>query len=198
MSKYLPRILIGVVAGFVMFYLASMIDGPDLQSVLIGVFGAVAVAGILINLSGNRRLAVAGGAEKEAALALTPAAGKALLVVLRRGYLAKLVGLNLSCDGQLFTQLKSPAFTILEVSPGAHTLSTGFGDATGAQGRAAAYPFEVAAGGVAAILVSPAIGTFKFAPQTDLDALRRALRGMPMVLPETAASAGAPATAPAG
>ncbi|HEY1426729.1 MAG TPA: hypothetical protein VGF50_08670 [Caulobacteraceae bacterium] len=197
MSKYLPRIAIGVVAGFVMYYLMSLISGPDLQSVLIGVFGAVAVAGILINLAGNRRLAVAGAAEKAAALALTPPAGKALLVVARRGYLAKLVGLNLSLDGQLFTQLKSPAFTILEVAPGAHTLATGFGDATGAQGRAATFPFEAAAGGVVAVVVTPSIGTFKFAPQTDLDALRRALRGMPMVLPETAPAPAAPAAAPA-
>lgn len=196
MSKYLPRILIGVVAGFVMYYLVSMISGPDLQSVLIGVFGAVAVAGTLINLSGNRRLAVAGSAEKEAALALTPPAGKALLVVARRGYLGKLVGLNLSLDGQLFTQLKSPAFTILEVAPGAHTLSTGFGDATGAQGRAATYGFEAATGGVVAVVVTPAIGTFKFAPQTDLDAMRRMLRGMPMVLAEAAPSPVAAATAP--
>jgi hypothetical protein len=195
MSKYIPRILIGVVAGFAMFYLVSMIDGPDLQSVLIGLFGAVAVAGILINLSGNRRVAVAGGAEKESALALSPPAGKALLVVARRGLLAKLVGLNLSLDGQLFTQLKSPAFTILEVAPGAHMLATGFGDATGAQGRAAAFAFEAAAGGVVAVVVTPSIGTFKFTPQTDLDALRRILRGMPMVLPEAAPAPGAIAAA---
>lgn len=198
MSKYLPRIAIGVVAGFAMYYVMSMIDGPDTTSVLVGVFGAVAVAGILINLSGNRRLATAGAAEKEAALALTVPPGKALLVVARRGYLAKLVGLNLSCDGQLFTQLKSPAFTILEVAPGAHTLATGMGDTTGAQGRLAEYSFEAAAGGVTAVVITAAIGSFKFAPQTDLDAFRRALRGMPMVLPEAAPVCAAPAAAPAG
>ena len=196
MSNHLPRIIIGVVAGFAMFFLASMVDGPDLLSVLIGVTGSIAVAGILISLSGNRKLATAVGAEKEAALTLAPAPGQALLVVTRQGLVGKLVGLNLSLDGRLFTQLKSPAFTIVEVAPGAHTLTTGFGGPE-TRDKAGAYAFEAAAGAVVAVVVTVSVGAVRFAPETDLEALRRKLRGMPMVLPEGAARAASPTAASA-
>ena len=201
MSKYLPRILIGVVAGILLYFVASSVEGPGFMALFTGVFGGIATAYILSNLAGNRKVATAGGAQKEQALALAPPPGKALLVVAREGFVAKLVGLNLNIDGQPFTQLKSPAFTIVEVAPGQHALATGFGGLAGPQNKAGVYDFSAAEGQVVAVVVTVSMGAlqnaFKFTPQTDLEALRRKLRGMPMVLPEPAPAPAVAAAAPA-
>ena len=54
---------------------------------------ALAEAGvtyIFANLAGNRKVATVEGGEKDAALQLQPPPGKALLVVFREGFVAKL------------------------------------------------------------------------------------------------------------
>ena len=191
MSKYLPRILIGVVVGVLLYMLMLMLVGPGLQATWTGLFGGIATAYILSNLAGNRKVAMAAGADKEKALALTPAPGKALLVVAREGFVAKLAGLNVAIDGREFAQLKSPAFTTLEIVPGAHTLTAGFGGLAGAQSKAGAYEFEAADGAVVAVRIGVAMGlvqnAFKFTPLTEPAALRSKLAGMPMVLAEAPA-----------
>jgi hypothetical protein len=106
----------------------------------------------------------------------TAPAGKALLVVAREGLVSKLVGIDMALDGVVFAQLKSPAFSILEVAPGPHMLTCGSGGTGG-------YAFSAAAGAVVGVIVSVSVGTgFKFSPAGDAATLRRKLAGAPMVL----------------
>jgi hypothetical protein len=186
MSKYLPRILIGVVVGVVLAFLMSMINGWDNQSVLTGVFGGVATAYILSNLAGNRKVDVASADDRGKALQLTPPPGKALVVVYREGFVAKLAGMNMAIDGTEVAQLKAPRFTLIAVPPGAHTLTTAFGGLAGAQSKGGSYEFSAPEGGVVAIRIGVRMGmvqgAFDYSQQADLAQVRNKLAGMPLVL----------------
>jgi hypothetical protein len=155
-----------------------------------GLFTGVFVAYIFGNLAGNRKVATADAGEKDAALKLQPAPGKALLVVFREGFVAKLAGLNIAVDGKAFAQLTAPKFTVLALAPGAHTLTCAFGGLAGPQSKSGAYAFEVAAGGVAAVGIGVAMGlvqgSMTFTPIADVNAARAKLSRMPMVKAEPA------------
>src|SRR5580658_10885946 len=127
MGNFLPRILIGAAVGLATYILMTSMEGQSLQAIIAAVCGVIASVYILTALAGNRKVAMASGADKATALELAPPPGKALLVVAREGFIAKLVGINLELDGAGFAQLKSPAFTLLEIAPGAHTLTCGVG-----------------------------------------------------------------------
>jgi hypothetical protein len=150
-----------------------------------GLFTGGFFAYIFANLAGNRKLPIADAAQKQAALALAPPAGKALLVVYREGFVAKLAGLNLALDGKEFAQLTAPKFTTLVLAPGVHTLTCGFGGLAGPQSKPGTYGFEIAAGGVAAIGIGVSMGlvqgSMKFTPITEADAIRAKVGRMPMV-----------------
>ena len=111
-----------------------------------GIFTGAFFAYIFANLAGNRKVPTADAAQKEAALALKPPPGKALLVVYREGFVAKLAGLNIAVDGQEFAQLTAPKFTVLTLPAGAHTLTCGFGGLAGPQSKPGSYEFDVARG----------------------------------------------------
>jgi F0F1-type ATP synthase assembly protein I len=185
MSKYLPRILAGVVVGVLVYVLMATLVGPGLLAAWTALFIGMAVAYILSNLAGNRKVATVAGADRAQALQLRPAAGKALLVVARDGFVAKLAGLNLALDGREFAQIRSPAFTLTEVAPGAHSLSVGFGGLAGPQSKAGAYAFEAAEGAVTAVMIGVSLGalqnSFHFTPEPDLAKLKARLARMPMV-----------------
>jgi hypothetical protein len=187
-SRYIPRILIGVVVGILLYILMLGLTGPGFQALLTGVCGAIATASILSSLAGNRKVATVNGLDKQRALLLKPTAGKALLVVARDGFVAKLAGLNLVLDGREFAQIKSPAFTMTAVAPGAHSLSVGFGGLAGAQ-KPGVYAFDVAEGAVAAVMIGVSLGAlqnaFQFTPEPDLEQLRARLGRMPMVLADS-------------
>jgi len=186
MQKYLRPILAGVAVTFVTAVILGALLGPDFSTIFFSALFGCATAYILANLAGNRKVASASAAERDAALALTPPAGQALLVVYRTGYVAKLAGLNLALDGREFVQLTAPKFATLAAAPGAHTLTAAFGGFAGAQAKAASYAFEAPADGVVALRLSPQFGWVqggvKVTPETDLAAVRNKLAGMPMAL----------------
>jgi hypothetical protein len=186
MPKYLPQILIGVAASFVMgFLIRAFVFHNIIAPTLYGAGTGVFVAYILANLAGNKRVPNASDAAKAAALKLTPPAGMALLVVYREGFVAKLAGLNLAIDGREFAQLTSPKFTALALAPGSHTLAAAFGGLAGAQSKAASHDFQAEAGAVTAVRINARMGmvqgAVKFTPETDLAAVQMKLANMPMV-----------------
>jgi hypothetical protein len=189
MSRYAPAIIAGFLAAAAMTFLMSFVF-EGFTPYIYGTFTGMFVAYIFGNLAGNRKLPIAGAAEKEAALALKPPAGKALLVVFREGFVAKLAGLNLAVDGREFAQLTAPKFTVLALAPGAHTLTCGFGGLAGPQSRPGTYDFEVAEGGVAAVGIGVAMGLVKgsmtFTPLASAEAARQKIARMPMVKAEPA------------
>lgn len=189
MPKYARAIVAGFIAAAVMTFLMGFVfEGatPYLYGVLTGMF----VAYIFANLAGNRKLPIAAAAERDAALVLKAPPGKALLVVFREGFVAKLAGLDLAVDGRAFAQLTAPKFTVLALAPGAHTLTCGFGGLAGPQSKPGAYDFQVAEGGVAAVGIRVRMGALQgsltFTPVADLDALRAKVSRMPMVKAEQA------------
>jgi len=189
MAKYTRAIVAGIVAAAAMTFLMSFVfegSTPYLYGLGTGVFFAY----IFANLAGNRKVATAGDDEKQAALALKPPPGKALLLVCREGFVAKLAGLNLAVDGREFAQLTAPKFTILALPPGAHTLTCGFGGLAGPQSKRGSYSFEVAEGGVAAVRIGVAMGlvqgSMTFTPLADAAAARAKVARMPMVKAEPA------------
>jgi hypothetical protein len=155
-----------------------------------GIFTGVFVAYIFGNLAGNRKMATADSGEKDAAPKLQPPPGKALLVVYREGFVAKLAGLNVAVDGKAFAQLTAPRFTVLALPPGAHTLSCAFGGLAGPQSKPGTYDFQVAEGGVAAVGIGVVMGLVQgglaFTPISDLDVARAKLSRTPMVKAEPA------------
>jgi hypothetical protein len=184
MSKYTPAIVAGVLAAAVMTFLMSFVfegSTPYLYGVGTGMFFAY----IFANLAGNRKLAIAGDAEKQGALALQPPPGKALLVVYREGFVAKLAGLNIAVDGREFAQLTAPKFTVLALPAGPHTLTCGFGGLAGPQSKPGTYSFEAPADGVVAVGIGVAMGlvqgSMKFTPLAGADAARAKVGRMPMV-----------------
>jgi len=192
MPKYLPQILVGVAAGFVMAFLIRVfvfhnVLAPTLYGLGTGAF----VAYILANLAGNKRVANASDATKAETLKMIPPPGMALLVVYREGFVAKLAGLNLALDGRDFAQLTSPKFTALTLAPGPHTLTAAFGGLAGAQSKAASHAFQADAGSVTAVRINAQMGmvqgAVKFTPEADLGAVQAKLASMPMVAAAAAA-----------
>lgn len=189
MSKYTRAIIAGFIAAAVMTFLMTFVF-EGFTPYIYGFFTGVFVAYIFGNLAGNRKVAAVGAAEKDAALALEPPAGKALLVVFREGFVAKLAGRNIAVDGKEFAQLTAPRFTVVALGPGAHTLTCGFGGLAGPQSKPGTYEIEIGAGGVAAVGIGVAMGAIRgsmtFTPITDTDAIRAKLSRMPMVKAEPA------------
>ena len=189
MSKYARAIVAGFIAAAVMTFLMTFVF-EGVTPYLYGVFTGLFVAYIFGNLAGNRKLPIAAQAEKDAALALKAPPGKALLVVFREGFVAKLAGLNLAVDGREFAQLTAPKFTVLALPPGAHTLTCAFGGLAGPQSKAGTYAFEVAEGDVAAVGIGVRMGlvqgSMTFTPVADVEAARAKVSRMPMVKAEPA------------
>lgn len=189
MSKYTRAIIAGFIAAAVMTFLMMFVfEGAT--PYIYGVFTGLFVAYIFGNLAGNRKLPIAAAAEKDAALKLQSPPGKALLVVFREGFVAKMAGLNIAVDGKEFAQLTAPKFTVLALPPGAHTLTCGFGGLAGPQSKPGTYNFEVAEGGVAAVGIGVSMGlvqgSMTFTPLADVNAARAKLSRMPMVKAEPA------------
>jgi len=184
MSRYARAIVAGLIAAVVMSFLMTFVFGGATPYIY-GLFTGVFVAYIFGNLAGNRKVATVEGGEKDAALKLQPPPGKALLVVFREGFVAKLAGLNIAVDGKEFAQLTAPKFTVLTLAPGAHRLTCAFGGLAGPQSKPGTYDFQVAEGGVAAVGIGVTMGLVQgglaFIPISDVDAARAKVSRMPMV-----------------
>ena len=183
MGKHTWAIIAAFVAAAVTFLTTFVFVG--LTPYLYGIFTGAFFAYIFANLAGNKKLPIADAAEKQAALALKPPPGKALLVAYREGFVAKLAGLNIAVDGKEVAQLTAPKFTVLALPPGTHTLTCGFGGLAGPQSKPGTYNFDVAADSVATVGIGVSMGmvqgSMKFTPIANLDAARAKLASMPMV-----------------
>ena len=192
MQPYIRPILIGVAVAILLQIVFGFLLGQGWIATFFAISAGVTTAYLLSNLAGNRKVAAASDAAKAEALKLQPPAGQSLLVVWREGFVAKLAGLNLAVDGRAFTQLTSPKFAAIAVSPGRHTLSGAFGGFAGAQSKAAAFDFDAAEGAVTAVRINAQMGmvqgAVKFTPEPDLTAVRVKLASMPMAAAEAAAT----------
>ena len=122
----MPRTLIlyglAIIAGFVFYAILRQTLGGEIVTLLSLV--VLVVVGVIMyrNLQTNRKIADATPAERATALNFTPEPGKAALYILRNQFVGKAVGINIEVDGKQITQLKSPRFMRLNLTPGPHRI----------------------------------------------------------------------------
>jgi len=189
MSRNLVVYSLAAVGGVFVYFLLRGLFGPEIMMIVALI--ALAVGGVLVfrNLRTNRAVAEATIAQREEALRFAPAPGKAALYVFRNQFVGRAVGLNVLIDGREVAQLKSPRFTRILLTPGAHRIAgyTGTnkppGPGEGIELVANAGEIYVAKCEVEAQMVGV---TIKFTPMT-LDAARPDLQKIAkMVLPDMA------------
>jgi hypothetical protein len=74
-------------------------------------------------LSGNKKVALAGAAETQAALAMRPAEGKAGVYIMRKGFVGILQGFDFEIEGAAKGQAKGNQFLHAELAPGAYRIT---------------------------------------------------------------------------
>jgi hypothetical protein len=185
MQKYLVPALAGLGVGVVVSMVFGFLLGPGFLTTFMGALFGFLTFYILANLAGNRKIAVAGDAERIQALKFEAPADKALLYIYREGLVGMAAGLNISIDGKEVTQLKSPRFACVTLAPGAHTVTAAFGGLAGPQNRPASLEFPVEAGGIVAVRVTLAMGLMRnsltLGRQSDLGEVQAKLANIVMV-----------------
>jgi hypothetical protein len=191
LSKLLTPVLTGLGLGSAVAFALTFLYAPGSTTPMLYGAGAGLIGAYLAaNLSGNRRQAAADPLEKFEALESEPPTGRARLFLYREGFVARLAGLNVSVDGQVVTQLKSPQFACITLAPGRHVLAAAFGGLAGPQNRAAQLIIEAEPNADAAVLMAVKLGVARNAVemrwQADVDGVKRTLAGMDMRRAEVA------------
>jgi hypothetical protein len=182
-------VLIGFIVAAVIGFAVSMLNAATpgtepMNPVFWGCFAGAVAAFIFGNLAGNRRIANASSADRDAAVARTAPPGKALLYVYRTGFVARLAGLNIAIDGRPVAQLKSPRFTLITVPARPIALTGTFGGLAGPQTKKGEITVDASAGGIIVVKITIAMGlaqgTVKMEQQPDGTAARAALASFAM------------------
>ena len=123
----MPRNLIlyglAALAGLAIYFVLRSLLGAEIM--IIVALLALIVGGVIVfrNFQTNRKVAEATFEQRAEALSLAPVAGKAALYVFRNQFVGRAVGVNVLIDGREVAQLKSPRFTRILLSPGAHRIA---------------------------------------------------------------------------
>ncbi len=171
--------IVAVVAFVTSFLLAAITAGapnpPTTSPTFIGLIFGVVAGSVYMGLSSNRKVAMADDAARARALQ-GATEGRAQLLVVREGFYGKAAGVDVSVDGTVRTQLKSPRFAALDLAPGRHEV------AAAVQGRKAApVAIDIAAGETQILRLKVGMGKPTLAPETDIAAVRTSLARVPMV-----------------
>lgn len=123
----MPRNLIlygaAILVGLVAYGLLRSLLGFEMM-MIVGLLILVVVGIVVVrNLQTNRKVADAPPEQRAQALAFAPAADKATLYVFRNQFVGRAVGINVLIDGREVAQLKSPRFTRILLTPGAHRIA---------------------------------------------------------------------------
>jgi len=116
---------------------------------------------LLQMLSGNRAEIQATPAERQAALAVVPAPGTALLYIYRDGFVGKALGIDVVIDGQPIAQLKSPRFAALTLDAGPHVINAGPKGFAASQARSGEIAFNAASGETIVFHLAMSLGAIK-------------------------------------
>lgn len=193
MSKYAKPIIVGLIVAFVVsgglsFLAAAGGADPGFTPALVGMIFGTFTAYIMANLAGNKKGAAASDADKQAAVSLTPPPGQALLIVMREGFVGMAAGLNVTVDGRIVAQLKSPRFTAIPLSVGSHEMELAFAALARKQNKPAVERFGAGAGEVVVYRAKVAMGALQNTialERLNADAeLSAKLRGMTMTAPD--------------
>jgi hypothetical protein len=200
MNKYVVAVITGVLIAVVvtaglwqLVHHLTVKTGEPFDFIIfwwIGPFLGAMVAFVMAMLAGNRRSVTAKAGDKAGALAMAPPPGKALVYVIRRGFVGWATGLNIVVDGQNLVQLKSPRFSILTVSPGRHLMEAAMGGLAGPQNRSTGVELALEAGEVQAYEFGIAMGALQNAlkvSRRELPEARGVMAGLKMTVAEAAA-----------
>ena len=153
---------------------------------------ALLIVGIVIivrNLGTNRKVADAAPEARTQALAFTPDNAHAALYILRTQFLGKAVGVNVEIDAKPVAQLKSPRFTRILLTPGAHRIDGYTGPASGRKPATGDIGLNAAAGEVIVLecAIEPGmIGTTTKFKRVELGSVRARMAKTRMVAPDVA------------
>lgn len=173
-----------VISSLVGFVLGALgIDGMTRITCSI----AFASAGTVIanGLANNRKAVRVSSADKRDLLSRRPPADRATLFLYRRGYNGMAAGVDVTIDGVTVAQLKSPACTRLDLSPGQHRIGARMAAGTG--GKPGMAELTMRAGDTVAVQIKMGFGKVTLERQPDIDTVRQLLSRMTMVMPEQSA-----------
>lgn len=123
----MPRNLVvyglAAIAGLIGYFVLRALFGGEIMMIVALI--ALVVGGVIVfrNLQTNRKVADASAEQRAELLAFAPVAGKAVLYVFRNQFVGRAVGVNVLIDGREVAQLKSPRFTRILLTPGAHRIA---------------------------------------------------------------------------
>lgn len=183
LNKTVKSVLLFGLAAFVFMFFLRFGERAAEQSAGLGfaimAIGFVSGAGVVYwNLSGNSKTETATPAELQQALAMTPAAGKAAIYLVRKGFVAKLQGIDFTIEGVGGGQAKGNQFLHAEAAPGTYHI------AASAKGSAGSTDVTLAEGEIAifriAVVMGMTAGTVAFT-RLDVQAGRAELASAKMV-----------------
>jgi len=195
MSKYVPAIVTGIVVAVLIggglgFFFASNGIDPGALPIWTGFFVGGFTAFIMANLAGTKLGKAATPEQKAEALSFKGRPGEATVIIARHGVLGMAAGVNISVDGKVRAQLKSPRFTVLTVPAGEHELGAAFGGLAGKQNKPVLVSFVAREGDVLAFRTGTSMGMLQnkvmLERVEDFEALHQSLSTVTMVQPEPA------------
>jgi hypothetical protein len=162
-SKTVRNVIISVAIVVVLSVLLGLLRLPDVPIflTLMPVFVGALIFFLLQMLSGNKVEIQATPAERQAALAVAPAAGTALIYIYRDGFVGKALGIDVVIDGQPIAQLKSPRFVALTLDAGAHLINAGPKGFAASQNKSGETAFNAVSGETIVFHLGVSMGAIK-------------------------------------
>lgn len=186
MWRYLGLGLVAMVVFIVVMGVLRTLFGDGLVGLIWIVLLVVGIVVIVRNLTSNRKVPDASAEVRSQALAFTPDPSRAAVYILRTQFLGKAVGVNVEVDAKPVAQLKSPRFTRIMLTPGAHRIAGYTGPASGRK-PGGELDLTVAPGEIIAVTceVEPGmVGTVTKFKRVDLATIRAKLQSTRMVAPD--------------
>jgi hypothetical protein len=155
---------------------------------IIGLVLLIPVLGYVILVFMRNKSGEKAGPEATAeALRMTPAAGKARLFVMRKGFVGGQQGMTITIDGQLESQIRSKYFLFADLDPGEHSVKAKM--SSGTESAARTHQILLAAGDIVLLDMKLNMGALQGTPDfTEIRSgveARQMLEGCKLILWKT-------------
>lgn len=187
MSKTVRNSIISLAIVVVLSGLLGFLGTPSVSTIVLPLLLGAFTFYLLQMLSGNKTEIQATPAERQAALAVVPAVGTALVYIYRDGFVGKALGIDVVIDGQPIAQLKSPRFVALTLDAGAHMINAGPKGFAASQAKSGEIAFNAASGETIVFYLTMSLGAIKnsvvIRREPMPEAALKKLSGITMVAP---------------
>ena len=161
MSKTVRNSIISLAIVVVLSALLGFLGVSGFPTILLPLLFGAFTFYLLQMLSGNKAEIQATPAERQAALAVVPSPGTALVYIYRDGFVGKALGIDVVIDGQPIAQLKSPRFVALTLDAGPHLINAGPKGFAASQAKSGEIAFNAASGETIVFNLSMSLGAIK-------------------------------------